>query len=690
MSLKRTRNSLETSGDRKKDNPFVFYGTALPSYDSEARDDGSYVPLWKQEVTDERGRKRLHGAFTGGFSAGYFNTVGSKEGWTPATFKSSRAARAQATLARPEDFMDAEDLAEAAEAQKLETNISFTGLGSTGDELVRRGKQITLIDLLTPAVQDTMGVKLLKRMGWKEGQGIGPKVRRKAQISDEDDGGDTTDGDCYLLAPKNSTLVKFNKKSDMKGMGYIGEGYLREQPGEQTEESILSQLSGSKLKKYATRGGFGVGVLNDDGEEDDDPYEIRPKTAYNRIIVGEKSKKSAKPPIKKPTKHVFISKKSIKARGSINLRKCHDGRAPLDGFVLSSSPAQLQDGWYLPPEVPSHWVPSGPDAFQKKDHQSQLTVQTILTRKGPETELKLDPRTRGSLLGETPLPGKSVFDFMTPAARDRIASVTGNKNLPQALSEAPPSSSGPSSLADLVPKLDPAVALGAIRGGFMPYADDPDKRTRYRTFLEVQAGLKGGLPDRKYGMNTQDWIKELNEFMGAARIFKPLTGMIANRFTSATTNTTNFHVNTAVSTSTDVDIPIYRPQPSPEEPVETAAKMSMYGPITRSIVEFFPTRLLCKRFNVKPPMHAQQTGGNGENGAGSWEPTHSPPRELVSKAQMTEMMREARGDQNYTLPEAKNAMPTVDTETNEALEAERAGDDVFKAIFGDDNTDADE
>jgi len=30
----------------------------------------------------ERGRpKRFHGAFSGGFSAGYFNTVGSKEGW---------------------------------------------------------------------------------------------------------------------------------------------------------------------------------------------------------------------------------------------------------------------------------------------------------------------------------------------------------------------------------------------------------------------------------------------------------------------------------------------------------------------------------------------------------------------------------------------------------------------------------
>ncbi len=33
-----------------------------------------------QIVTDEKGRRRFHGAFTGGFSAGYFNSVGSKEG----------------------------------------------------------------------------------------------------------------------------------------------------------------------------------------------------------------------------------------------------------------------------------------------------------------------------------------------------------------------------------------------------------------------------------------------------------------------------------------------------------------------------------------------------------------------------------------------------------------------------------
>ena len=39
------------------------------------------TPLQERSVLDERGRaKRLHGAFTGGFSAGYYNTVGSEDG----------------------------------------------------------------------------------------------------------------------------------------------------------------------------------------------------------------------------------------------------------------------------------------------------------------------------------------------------------------------------------------------------------------------------------------------------------------------------------------------------------------------------------------------------------------------------------------------------------------------------------
>ena len=70
MASKRSRTTFEADLQARQ-SPYVFYGTPLPPLDPNVRDDGSYVPVWKQEVTDERRRKRLHGAFTGGFSAGY-------------------------------------------------------------------------------------------------------------------------------------------------------------------------------------------------------------------------------------------------------------------------------------------------------------------------------------------------------------------------------------------------------------------------------------------------------------------------------------------------------------------------------------------------------------------------------------------------------------------------------------------
>lgn len=61
-----------------------------------------------QFVKDENGRRRFHGAFTGGFSAGFYNTVGSLEGWTPSNFKSSRDSKASLRSQNAFDFMDDE------------------------------------------------------------------------------------------------------------------------------------------------------------------------------------------------------------------------------------------------------------------------------------------------------------------------------------------------------------------------------------------------------------------------------------------------------------------------------------------------------------------------------------------------------------------------------------------------------
>lgn len=78
-----------------------------------------------QYAYDAQGRRRFHGAFTGGFSAGYFNTVGTRDGWRPQQFKSSRSSKAESITQRPEDFMDEEDTSEFG--------IAPTGIRATED-----------------------------------------------------------------------------------------------------------------------------------------------------------------------------------------------------------------------------------------------------------------------------------------------------------------------------------------------------------------------------------------------------------------------------------------------------------------------------------------------------------------------------------------------------------------------------
>jgi G patch domain-containing protein 1 len=77
--------------------------------------------------------------------------VGSKEGWTPSTFVSSRQSRQKdgtiAAQQKPEDFMDEEDLREAEDARGLATSENFAGFGLTEHDSVRT---TGLIDILRP------------------------------------------------------------------------------------------------------------------------------------------------------------------------------------------------------------------------------------------------------------------------------------------------------------------------------------------------------------------------------------------------------------------------------------------------------------------------------------------------------------------------------------------------------------
>ncbi|OAG37034.1 hypothetical protein AYO21_08785 [Fonsecaea monophora] len=720
MASKRSRQAFEADL-QKQSSPFVLYGTPLPPLDENTRDDGSFVPVWKQEVTDERGRKRLHGAFTGGFSAGYFNTVGSKEGWTPSSFVSSRQNRAKAAqnrqTQRPEDFMDEEDFREAEESRTLNTSSEFAGFGTEHDTL----RKTAAIDIFRP-LNETIGSKLLKRMGWREGQGIGPRVRRAAKVGEEEPEDEEEHAQTHLFAPDDVQVVSYTRKTDHKGLGYIGDlqGHKESSgrsisttnpgsgsAGEASDEEGTAPLfaPGKKPAQARRRTGLGVGVLNDD-DSDEDPYSMGPKISYHKVIAGEKMPKSktkrsgsaANPLVKaKPT---FISKKLATLKGI--MRKCHDGRLPLDGFVLtdeldSLGSMTIQDEKYKPPEVPEDWKSSISPAAEAG--AASTTVSTAEAAKSSN----LTAKARASLLGESQLPGKSIFDFLTPAARDRVAAASGRQNLPAAGSEQPTNTnkSSESQTNDpqlMIPQLDREVALQALNravGGWMPYAEDENKRSRYRTFLEIHAGHRTAeeVPPRANNMKREEWILEMQEFARAAEVFKPISGLMAARFTSSSSSAQG---QDGKSADTATDSLLSKPQARPEDPAESAAKLGMFGPMTRSVINFYPTRLLCKRFNVQMPAHS----GSGEGSGGS--ATAASSGEAGFAASQFKSFGSATSYHDHGPEVGRNPVgirtsePSIaavvesrpaalDPERNEALEQQRPGQAVFKAIFGSDD-----
>jgi G patch domain-containing protein 1 len=632
----------------------------------------------------------------------YFNTVGSKEGWAPKTFVSSRSNRQKDTTQRAEDFMDDEDKAEAAESRELETAQSFATIGRVGDS------QNDALFGLFVTEEETMGVKIAQKMGWRRDQGVGRKVRRAARSDD------SAGAAGHVFAPKDSRMMPAAREEvNRKGLGYQSEARLEAMEEKEPKDrpmlalTFLEGPSKSTVPKKAApkKSSFGVGVLNDTGSDDEDPYELGPKITFNKTLGKDKKPKRASKFAKPGVDGIVFKPKKASGETPARLQVSHDGRPPLPGFVLATQFVDLTSKKkYPPPKLPPGWK-SSKSTSEPADTKSYQSVSDAAKSS------TLDARARASLLGETLLPGKSVFDFIPKDVRDRLATMTGKVNLPQGRGEGAPegyqdsNSTKPKDLWTFVPILDKGTAAAAlVKGatGWMPYAEDPQKRARYIGFLELRAGLKTDLPERPDNTPVSDWAKELHEFAHAAEVFKPTTGLMASRFTSSTS--TSFPGSAG---ATPTESLLHTPAPKPQDPAEQAAKLGMYGPMTRTSFPFHPSRLLCKRFNVKPPPDMPAAADADADSAGFRGRTE----EAVSKSAMDKMLHEVLSKGAPALqrpawmgappaeppaPSAASAAPaqaghaTVDVEKNDALAQGRAPEDVFKAIFGDGDDDDDE
>ncbi|RVE74927.1 hypothetical protein OJAV_G00027120 [Oryzias javanicus] len=527
---------------------FVTYGTPLEPLE-EDEPLRKPVPLHEQTVKDEKGRyQRFHGAFTGGFSAGYFNTVGSKEGWTPSTFVSSRQQKADQHLARPEDFMDEEvcgGLSEGggAKAGGAADGVSVSGLrrarhrppqittsrefssgrrDEAADKARAVGAQAALIpgdllleEIITPA-RSSIGVELLRRMGWREGQGVGPRVKRKARRPQTDDrarvygcapppAGSEEDEEeeeefapeNVTYAPKDVTPMDFTPKSGLQGLGYRGldPGLALQGSGAAQHIELFDPQGGARSRLFGDsqgrlrRGGvagqgFGVGALEDD---DEDIYHRDSMSRYDTVLEGEE---------------------------------------PGDGLY----------GWTAPQQYTNKTGRSRDAAYLGKILEGFTLAQSPLEDKEPR-----------------PSSSDAVFH-----AAGGAGGLEGRRPPPQT---------------------------------FRPFEKTPSKQARYDLYLgRLRQGDTDAL-EQSLDPAMTEWerSRERDEFVRASILYRPASTSLSSRFTRAEHQDDEDTVEVARDQEGDMD------------DKQAAVKMKMFGKMTRESFEWHPDKLLCKRFNVPDP-----------------------------------------------------------------------------------------
>lgn len=246
------------------------------------------ISIEEQIATDAQGRRRFHGAFTGGFSAGFFNTVGSLEGWTPAEFKSSRSDKADRKVQRPEDYMDEEDVGEFGIApQVVRAKDEFANKKKRKKKLFADGPipGEPVLETLLSSGNETVGYLLLRNMGLKHGgegeesEASGAKVYGCEMPKIQE----TNKPYEVVQYPIPEIYKEFlNKpKSNTFGLGYSG-----------LDKSHISLFQSTNLvvkerdnKKLSISGqAFGVGAFE---EEDEDIYSKDNMSKYDFELTAE-------------------------------------------------------------------------------------------------------------------------------------------------------------------------------------------------------------------------------------------------------------------------------------------------------------------------------------------------------------------------------------------------------------------
>eukprot|EP01083_Nonionella_stella_P280010 952360_1 len=398
MSSWRQRNSNTRREDRGHGSIEIYsIGTKMRGTDRSVEDSLSgYTPI----MVDHRGNRRFHGAFTGGFSAGHFNTVGSAQGYKAKyeTWTSSRNNKNKQSITQtPMDFMDDEDM--ATNTNLLTTSKPFNSLNNDSMNNIFNQTKSNVSKHLGDTMSNylmvnknamcnhTKGIQLLKKCGWRTGTNIGDKsnmIRLRLLLKKQDelllnntkpkDSNDLLFGEHILNTENNQdtshnttqlvSIYRPKMKTDCHGIGYDADtedndtlhtnpvasstsGQKRSNPNHnhafgplKKKRKLLSSATGSTRHGLSALEEVEIG---DDvyGDEDHEPH-----IGYDTFIAhSDEDDHDADDDILLMNDK---QRKSIRHQHRNPIRFAHkprtqqrarskDGSLPMDGFVVSSS-----------------------------------------------------------------------------------------------------------------------------------------------------------------------------------------------------------------------------------------------------------------------------------------------------------------------------------------------------------------
>lgn len=206
------------------------------------------------------------------------------------------------------------------------------------------------MESLIAPTQSSIGEKLLQKLGWRPGQGIGPRVTLrklkiqegklgKARLGMDDSEHDDAEAGKHTFAPRDVKLLVYESKEDKQGLGFEkGKGMSR------LRKSSSPNLTTHAAEYINVAPAMARRPLDDEG---DDPYAVGPSTSSRSFAFDHNDDEDdvivmggpARPGLGIGSTDVRGGKKTVGGQDH-----WHDGRPVLVGFMLDPKGVP-QDKW---------------------------------------------------------------------------------------------------------------------------------------------------------------------------------------------------------------------------------------------------------------------------------------------------------------------------------------------------------